>query len=233
MENDKVNSTKKRPKKLWLVIIIILVVLALIIGAFFLGKFFTGKSLKLVSKNSPALSPSPSLKVTIKPSQTQTPTPTPEEETVPEGKKIFRNEDYGYQVYYPADATIKYAVGATDAGLKSDKVCVVIENSYMYVAISASENTDGKYVCLRSGVGADEISNTPEQINVLGKTYTAQGFMFSSVSMRILRSDWMFELDDGTDFDYGINLNPDTYKDPGEIKAHAEARAIVESFKEL
>lgn len=230
-EEKKSNSSKKNPKKTWLIVLAVVIALALIIGAFFLGKILTGKSLKLVSETP---TPSPTATPTATAKKTAAPTPTPED-TAPAGMKIFRNEDYGYQVTYPENATISFAdeAGLEGTGLKSNKVCVTIKNDYMFVNISAKENKDGKYLCHRTGVGADEINNTPEQITVLGKTYTASGFMFASVSMRILNSDWMFDLDDGTNFDYGISLDTNTYNDPGEAKAHAQARAVVESFKGL
>ena len=231
MQNDQNSKTKS--KKLWLIFLIVFGLAFLIVVVFFLGRYFSGKSLKITDKNT---SPAPTLTTSPIKSPLNNPSPTASTvttKTPPPQWLVFKNEDFGYQVFYPEGAEIIFAddTAITESGFKSKKVCVTIKTAYMHVTISAKENKDAKYICLKSGVSADEIPNEPEEITVMGKKYTASGFMFASASMGVLDSTWLFDIDDGTGFEYGISINPEKTADMKAETAHTIAKDIVESYQ--
>lgn len=228
MQSEKV---EKSGKKTWLIILIVVLALALIIGVFFLGRFFAGRSLTLTSK-----SPSPATSaVSSSPTSTPKASPnasSPTNQPSSTGWKVFKNESFGYQISYPEGATIEFAddIGLKDAGLTDNKICVKIKTDNWYVIISAQ---DGKtpYLCLRTGVGADYINNTPDQLTIMGKEYTASGMMFSSASMGLLDSFWFVSPTDSARIEYGIHIFPES--DVSEETAHSTAKKVVESFEKI
>ncbi|MBN2005131.1 MAG: hypothetical protein JXA21_17360 [Anaerolineae bacterium] len=115
----------------------------------------------------------------------------------PEGWNLYVNDVFGYQFYYPADATIKeegvtsFPADELPTGktadeyltelqkMYSNKLCVSVSYGLGYVNFSAPANTGFRYTqCGRTGMGAGSMTDKTETIVIGETTLTTTGFEF-------------------------------------------------------
>ncbi|MFL7794296.1 MAG: hypothetical protein AB8I69_19290 [Anaerolineae bacterium] len=125
---------------------------------------------------------------------TEVPTTGP---VVPAGWLLYTNPYFGYQFYYPPDATISesgvsgYPTDELPEGktpseymaelqaLYGDTLCVGVHYGTGYVNFSAPANEGFRYaLCGRTGVGVGTMTDKSETIVISGNSYTASGFEF-------------------------------------------------------
>ena len=125
---------------------------------------------------------------------TEIPTTEP---AVPAGWLLYTNPYFGYQFYYPPDATISesgvsgYPTDELPAGktpseymaelqaLYGDTLCVGVHYGTGYVNFSAPANEGFRYaLCGRTGVGVGTMTDKNDTIVIGGNSYTASGFEF-------------------------------------------------------
>jgi hypothetical protein len=126
---------------------------------------------------------------------TEVPTTEPEDPTA--GWLLYTNSYFGYQFYYPPEATITesgvdgYPTDELPAGktpseymaelqaLYGDTLCVSVRYRTGYVNFSAPANEGFRYsLCGRTGVGVGTMTNKSDTIVIAGNSYTASGFEF-------------------------------------------------------
>jgi hypothetical protein len=124
---------------------------------------------------------------------TEVPTTEPEDPTA--GWLLYTNSYFGYQFYYPPEATIfesgvdGYPTDELPAGktpseymaelqaLYGDTLCVGVHYGSGYVNFSAPANEGFRYaLCGRTGVGVGTMTDKSDAIVIAGNSYTASGF---------------------------------------------------------
>jgi hypothetical protein len=152
-----------------------------------------------------------------------------------EGWATYINEDYGYQLRYPAEAEILevgvmgFPTDELPEGMSIDdymaqleeqygeRLCVSLVFSSGYINISPPENESFKYaICGRTGVGAGELIDKTEQIFVAGEWITAEGFEFiaDEDALPYHNETLVLSLPDGTRIEYGAKpVEGATYED--------------------
>jgi hypothetical protein len=127
-------------------------------------------------------------------SPTQAPTTEP---AIPAGWLLYTNPYFGYQFYYPPEATITesgvvgFPTDELPAGKTADEymtelqaqygdtLCVGVSYGSGYVNISAPDNTEFRYaLCGRTGVGVGTMTDKSESITIAGSSFTATGYEF-------------------------------------------------------
>ena len=171
--------------------------------------------------------------------------------------KVYTNDIYKYQITLPLIAQVeeapKNAFGLspeeTEQGLTFDavykkytgKICLNINLQYGYVTISAPENKNFSHVmCGRTGVGIyDQNIKKEEEIEVMGKKYTAKGNEFvtgKGLTTEEHNETFVLELQDGTRLEFGTSL-PDNLDEKvpydNYLKIRKDLIDIIESYKNL
>lgn len=158
------------------------------------------------------------------------------------GWETYVNERYGYEIQFPPQATLEEMgihgfpsdengnpVGDFPEGLGPGEVieylrqtygenlCVQISYALGYITISVPENTQFRYAtCGRTGVGAGELIQKEETIQLDGSEYAAEGFEFRSGGDILPEHNETFHLTlpDGTRVEYGSRPSENaTYQD--------------------
>lgn len=226
-------------KKFSPIFILAILILLLAVGA---GGILLGKSLNTSQ---------PSAQPTIAPAPTQIPTPTPD---VTANWKTYTNNKYGYSFEYPPEATIseankdyfslspeevKQGITFDDVFQKyTGQICVRIEYKYGHILISAPENKDyGHVICGITGVGVfDKDEPKKDSLTIMGKAYQVMGTEFYNVGKNALFDHWeyfRFDLDDGTQIEYGSNSGDKNITFQDYLKIKPELLGIVESYQKL
>ncbi|MCX7682242.1 MAG: hypothetical protein N2508_09830 [Anaerolineae bacterium] len=183
----------------------------------------------------PPTSPPSSTTIPPAPSPTAEPTvPT----TPGDDWALYANPVFGYQFYYPPEATIGEAgvisfpteelpVGKTAdeymAELQAkygNALCVSVQYGAGYVTISAPANREFRYtLCGRTGVGVGTMVDKNETLTIAGSTYTATGYEFMGAdtpceTLACHNETMRLELPDGTRIEFGAApLEEVTYAD--------------------
>lgn len=158
------------------------------------------------------------------------------------GWETYVNERYGYEIQYPPEATLEemgihgYTVdadgnpiGDIPEGLEPDEIfeylrqtygenlCVQITYALGYITISAPENAAFQYAtCGRTGVGAGELIDKEETVQIDGAEHLAKGFEFRSGGDTLPEHNETFSLvlPDGTRIEYSSRASSNgTYQD--------------------
>jgi hypothetical protein len=125
---------------------------------------------------------------------TEIPTTEPE---APAGWLLYTNPLFGYQFYYPPEATISESgvdgfptdelpEGKTPGeymaelqAMYGNTLCVSVSYGSGYVNFSAPANEGFRYaLCGRTGVGVGTMTDKTDAIVIAGNSYTATGFEF-------------------------------------------------------
>jgi hypothetical protein len=126
---------------------------------------------------------------------TEVPTTEPEDPTA--GWLLYTNSYFGYQFYYPPEATVhesgvdgyptdELPEGKTPSeymaelqALYGDTLCISVQYGSGYVNFSAPANEGFRYaLCGRTGVGVGTMTDKNDTIVIGGNSYTASGFEF-------------------------------------------------------
>jgi hypothetical protein len=153
--------------------------------------------------------------------------PATEPEGPPAGWLLYTNSMFGYQFYYPPEATIhesgvdgfptdELPAGKTPSeymaelqAMYGNTLCVSVNYGSGYVNISASANEEFRYaICGRTGVGVGTMTNKSDTIVIAGNSYTATGFEFmgEEVPCDMLpchNETMVLQLPDSTRIEYG------------------------------
>lgn len=169
---------------------------------------------------------------------TKQPTPAP----VYPGWEQYVNERYGYEIQFPAEASLEEMgihgyevdangnpVGDIPEGLEPDEIfeylreaygenlCVQIGYALGYITISVPENTQFRYAtCGRTGVGVAEVIPKEERIEIDGVEVLAKGNEFRSGGESLAEHNETYHilLADGTRIEFGSRPAEDaTYQD--------------------
>ena len=174
----------------------------------------------------------PTAIVIIEPNAAPTNTPV-----APEGWKLYVNDMFGYQFYYPADATITeegvmgFPTDDLPAGKTADeyiaelqhmygnKLCVSVSYGLGYVNFSASANAGFRYTpCGRTGVGSGTMIDRTDVVIIDGVSFTVTGSEFvgsdSPCDTLSCHNETMtLDLADGSRIGYGAASLNGTYAD--------------------
>jgi hypothetical protein len=113
-------------------------------------------------------------------------------------------------------------------------ICVYIQTPLAYLSISAPTNQGFRYAnCGRTGVGVSELIEKTEEVNMLGRTYTASGFEFKGVDDNADMHDetLVLTLDDGTRIEYGSRPVDEAGFVDYEMKGRPIIFQILETFE--
>jgi hypothetical protein len=177
---------------------------------------------------------------TVPPSSAETPTPlqlpsetSTTEATHPESWELYTNSVYGYQLYLPPSATLTSTgvEGVTPSEVPegvsleeykaqlqaqlSDQLCVTIRVGVLgYIQISAPTNAGFRYaICGLTGVGAGEMTEKSEEIDLGGSTVLFRGFELigSDENSGAHFEVFNYEMGDGTRIEFGSAGPSGTY----------------------
>ncbi len=145
----------------------------------------------------------------------------------PAGWLLYTNPLFGYQFYYPPEATItetgvegfptdELPAGKTPSeymaelqAMYGNTLCVGVRYGAGYVNISASANQEFRYaICGRTGVGVGTMTDKSNTLMIAGSMYTATGFEFVGEetpcdTLPCHNETLVLQLPDGTRIEYG------------------------------
>jgi len=183
----------------------------------------------------------------------QTPGPLPDSGMNPtDSWQTLVNDRYGYEISYPPEAQISF-IGPMSfpteelpegmsidqymeslTKLYTDKLCISIQYGLGYVNISAPENEGFKYaICGRTGVGAAEIIQKSENLEIDGQVYRANGMevVGAGESLENHNETFVVTLDDGTRIEYGASPNAYATYEDYLMKTRGILMQMVMSYK--
>lgn len=177
---------------------------------------------------------------------------------------VFVNDRYGYQIKYPAEATISlfgpvgYSADEKPADMTPDqymdsllkeytnKLCVEIEYSLGWIYIAAPPNQERFLTpCGPTGLGAGEVINKIETIDIGGELYQANGMEFklqtidnagnplTGETLDLHGEMFGFELEDGTCIRYGSTPLGDATYDDYLMKTKEMLLQIIATYEKL
>jgi hypothetical protein len=152
--------------------------------------------------------------------------PTTEPAGPPAGWLLYTNSLFGYQFYYPPDATLYeggvdgYPTDELPEGMTpgeymaelqamyGNTLCISVNYGSGYVNVSAPANEGFRYaICGRTGVGVGTMTDRSDTIVIAGNSYTATGFEFvGEVPCDLLpchNETMVLQLPNGTRIEYG------------------------------
>jgi hypothetical protein len=199
--------------------------IALVLGA---AAFGCGQTTPTVPPTA-FVPPSTQVPTTEPPPPTAIPTevPTVEPAGPPAGWLLYTNSYFGYQFYYPPEATIHesgvdgYPTDELPAGktpseyiaelqaMYGNTLCVSVGYGSGYVNFSAPANAGFRYaLCGRTGVGVGTMTDKTDTIVIAGNSYSATGFEFmgEEVPCDLLpchNETMVLQLPDDTRIEYG------------------------------
>ena len=169
-----------------------------------------------------------------------------------EGWKTYHNSRYGYQFRYPETATIttfgvmgvpteeipqgmdfeEYKAQLED--LYGDQICVQVQYALGVAYFIAPLEDGGKYtMCGSAGLGAGELLERSEILNIDDTHYTIGGFELIGPDESLSSHNEMFTLlfENGLRIGYGSTPRQDATFEDYQIKGHDMIRRIIETLK--
>jgi hypothetical protein len=166
---------------------------------------------------------------------------------------IYVNDVFGYQLTLPAEATVtEVGVGSFPSrelptAMTEDeylnqlrtkypgKLCVIIQQSLIYLAISAPPNLYARYApCGATGIGDYEVITKTERIAIAGQSYAAEGWEVKGPDETLAHHYEFFRvrLTDDTVIEYG-SWPSETVTYADYLKMKSELLKIVSSYAKI